>query len=57
MTLSFLYARSGQIRNRLFHLKKQLFLKKFVNVIKRIHTSNKILILLIIYIYIAQTSI
>ena len=31
MTLSFLYARSGQVRNRIFHVKEQLFLKRFVN--------------------------
>ena len=46
MTLSFLYARSGQVRNRIFHVNKQLFLKKFVNVITRIHTSKEILMLL-----------
>ena len=26
--LSFLYARSGQVRNRIFHMNEQLFLKK-----------------------------
>ena len=38
MTLSFLYARSGQVRNRIFYVNEQLFLKKFVNVKTRIHT-------------------
>ena len=33
--LSFLYARSGQVRNRIFHVNEQLFLKKFVNVITK----------------------
>ena len=35
MTLSFLYARSGQVRNKIFHLNEQLFLQRFVNVIKK----------------------
>ena len=34
MTLSFLYARSGQIQNRIFNVNK-LFLKRFVNVITK----------------------
>ena len=34
MTLGFLYARSGQIRNRIFNVNK-LFLKRFVNVITK----------------------
>ena len=46
MTLSFLYARSAQVRNRIFQANEQLFLKKFVNVITRMHTPKKILILL-----------
>ena len=45
MALSFLYTRSGQVRNRIFHVNEQLFLKKFVNVITRIHTSKKSLLL------------
>ena len=46
MTLSFLHARSAQVRNLIFHVNEQLFLKKFANVITRMHTSKKILILL-----------
>ena len=34
MTLNFLYARSGQVRNRIFNVNK-LFLKRFVNVITK----------------------
>ena len=30
---SFLHAQSGQVRNRIFHVNEQLFVKKFVNVI------------------------
>ena len=44
--LSFLYARSVQVGNRIFYVNKQLFLKRFINVITRIHTSKKIVILL-----------
>ena len=29
------YARSGQVRNRIFHVKKQLFLKRFVNILTK----------------------
>ena len=35
LILNFLYARSGQVGNRIFHVNEQLFLKKFVNVITK----------------------
>jgi len=30
MTLRFLYARSGQVRNRIFHVNEQLFLESLL---------------------------
>ena len=35
LILSFLYARSGQVRNRIFHVNEQLVLQRFVNVITK----------------------